>query len=147
MGLPAAWQFIRFCTVGVGSTLLAMAVLYLLADWLLINYSIAYAIAFLVAAAFGYLANRYISFTRATLSHQQSASRYFIVSAVSLIANSAALVVLVEKLGMGHLWAAIALIGINTPLNFWVHRRVSYRELHAHVASADPATENVPKRQ
>lgn len=124
-----AWQFIRFCVVGGASALLSIAVLFVLADWFHIDYRIAYAVAFMAAGAFGYLANRHISFTRATLSHQQAATRYFFVCAVSLVANFVALVALVEKFGTGHLWAAIMLMGINTPLNFWAHRRISYREL------------------
>jgi putative flippase GtrA len=119
-------RFIRFCAVGGSMALLSMTLLWLLVDVADLNYLLSFAVTFLVANTLGYLGARRFTFETTRITMTQGLLRYFAVTGASLLLNTGAMAILVSGL---HLWpvAASALLSAaNAPVNFLVHRRVTF---------------------
>lgn len=119
-------QLARFGVVGLSCFAVGLAVLVILHGVWGLNYLLAYAISFVVTNASGYLLNARFTFSARTVDHA-GALRYMAVNAVLLGANTVALKVLVDGLGIWYVAAATLLAAINTPISFFGHRRITYR--------------------
>lgn len=111
--------------VGLASLGLALGILAGLHAMIGVNYLVAYCVAFVVSSVNGYLLNA--RFTFLVHSNHRGATRYIAVNAALLCANSVAMKLLVDILGMWYIAAAIVLAGINAPISFLAQRLVTYR--------------------
>ena len=118
-------QLGAFCAVGLLCFGLSIAALAILHEWARVNYLIAFVSAFVLANAAGYLLNAQITF--AVKSDRGGATRYMMVNAALLGANTLAMKLLVDELRIWYIAAAIALAAVNAPLSFIAQRLFTYR--------------------
>jgi putative flippase GtrA len=118
-------QLGRYCLVGVASLGLALGVLGAMHALLGVNYLVAYCASFIMSNIAGYLLNA--RFTFVTQSDHGGAVRYMAVNAALLGANTVAMKLLVDSLGMWYIGAAILLAIVNAPVSFLAQRFITYR--------------------
>lgn len=119
-------SFFRFCLVGGTSATASVGLLYLLVDIVHMPYLPAFVLAFVLVNACSYMATRRFAFNTSTVDMRAGLLRYFVVTGTSLLMNSILMVVLVEGFGLNPVLANIVLAAVNAPLNFLVHRRVTF---------------------
>ncbi|HUX72315.1 MAG TPA: glycosyltransferase [Steroidobacteraceae bacterium] len=120
-------EFVRFAVVGAASALFGWILLYLLVSVAGLYYLIAFALSFLIMNAIAYLTVGSYAFRSTGVSDHAGLFRYYAISLASLGCNGVALAILVERLGLNYLVAAAALAVANAPVNFILHRRLTYR--------------------
>ena len=99
-------QLLRFCAVGAACLGLSAAVLVGLHALAGVNYLLAYAASFITGNIAGYLLNARFTFAVRAVSHV-GASRYMLVNATLLGANTVALDLLVQRMHIWYLAAAV----------------------------------------
>jgi putative flippase GtrA len=120
-------QLARFCVVGGLCYLTNIVLLAVLCELAGMDYLTGFITVFLVSGALGYWLNKRFTFgLRSRLDHA-APIRYLLVNAVMFALGVAAMHVLVEWLHVWYLAAATIVAGINVPVNFVLHRVVSYR--------------------
>lgn len=119
-------QLLRFCTVGLACLAFSVAALAGLHEVVGMNYLLAYVITFVLANVIGYLLNARFTFTVQSPSNA-GAVRYMLVNATLLGVNTAALDMLVSRLHMWYIAAAVLLAAFNAPASFVAQRFVTYR--------------------
>ena len=118
-------QFLRFLVVGGSAAVSGWILLYVLVHFLRWNYLVAYGTSFLAINAVSYLAaGNYAFRTRDT--SRRGLIRYYTINLVSLVGNGLALAALVEWARMNYLFAAMLLSALNAPINFLLHRRLTF---------------------
>lgn len=90
------------------------------------NYLYAYVASFVVSNISGYLLNARFTFSTQSVDHV-GALRYMTVNGVLLLANTAALKLLVDTYHMWYFGAAVLLAATNTPVSFLAQRAITYR--------------------
>jgi putative flippase GtrA len=121
-----ASQLFRFCGVSLFCFALGLTVLTGLHELVGVHYLLAYIASFVVTSSLGYLLNGRYTF-RSGDGNGSGLVRYMVVNVCLLLANGAALRLLVEYFHVWYLSATLLLAAINTPVSFTVHRLVSYR--------------------
>lgn len=119
-------KLVRFCLVGFTCFALGLAILAGLHELLGVNYLVAYIASFVLSNIVGYLLNARVTFSASSVNHA-GAIRYMTVNAVLVCVNTVALKLLVERLHIWYLGAAILLAFINTPLSFMGQWLFTYR--------------------
>jgi putative flippase GtrA len=119
-------QLLRFCLVGLACLAFSVAALAGLHEFVGMNYLLAYVITFVLANILGYLLNARFTFTIQSPSNS-GAVRYMLVNATLLGFNTVALDILVSRLHMWYIAAAILLAAFNAPASFVAQRFVTYR--------------------
>lgn len=122
-----------YCLVGCVSLGLALGILAALHALLGVNYLIAYCVSFVASNMAGYVFNA--RFTFALKSNHGGAVRYMAVNAALLAANTGAMKLLVDVLGMWYIGAAILLAALNAPVSFIAQRLITYRPQPRHRAT------------
>lgn len=120
-------EFFRFATVGLTSAALGWALLFVLVSLAGIQYLVAFIISFVVLNAFAYIAVGAYAFKVGGQRSRRGLLRYYLISLGSMICNGVAMKVLVEKAELNYLLAAVLLSAVNAPINYLLHRRVTYR--------------------
>lgn len=105
---------------------IALAVLTGLHELAGVNYLLAFVTCFVVSNLAGYVLNARFTFASKSVDHA-GAIRYMTVNAILLGANTLALKLLVERLHMWYLGAAILIACCNTPLSFFGQWLFTYR--------------------
>ncbi len=108
-------QFLRFCIVGGGATLLNYALFYLLYQGMGWNYMLASGTGYMTGVFAGYAANRFWTFSNAAESNIFS---YMGVYVASLVLSLVALHLLVELVGIPATIANLLVIGMTMITNF-----------------------------
>ncbi len=121
-----AHQLARFAAVSLFCFALGIGVLAGLHELAGMHYLVAYVASFVVTSSLGYLLNGRYTF-RARGRDKTGLLRYMAVNVCLLIANGAALRLLVEHFHLWYLGATLLLAALNTPVSFLAHRLVSYR--------------------
>ena len=112
--------------VGGVSAVLNLLLLFILTDVLKINYLASFILGFFIVNLMSYLASRYFTFKKSRFDTAEGAARYVSISLFSLGLNTLALRFLVSVLSMNYLGAALLLTFVNAPLNYFMHRRLSF---------------------
>lgn len=116
-----AKQFIKFCIVGGIGTIVNLAILYAMVEFLKISYIFGATIAFVVAVINNYILNKLWTFkdkrTGKTFITKQWI-KFLSISVISLGANLAALYLLVEFLNLWYIFAQIIAILASLGINF-----------------------------
>ena len=118
-------EFLRFAIVGGLSAAAGWLSLYCLVHFLRWNYLIAYAATFLGVNSIAYLAAGTYAF-KSTNVNRRGLARYFSINLASLVGNGLALAALVEWAHLNYLLSAILLSALNAPINFLLHRRLTF---------------------
>ncbi len=118
-------QFLRFLVVGGSAAVSGWILLYFLVHFLGWNYLAAYATSFLAINAASYLAAGSFAF-RTRDTNRRGLIRYYAINLASFIGNGLALAALVEWAHLYYLLAAILLSALNAPINFLLHRRLTF---------------------
>jgi dolichol-phosphate mannosyltransferase len=128
MRRPANWlQLVRFSIVGASGFAVNLVLYDLFVKHLGIQYLVAEAAAWILAAANNFIWNRHWTFkAREGLVHVQ-AMRFLLVSLLALGLNLVVLRVLVESAGLDKLVAEVLALGLATPLNFLGNKLWSFR--------------------
>jgi putative flippase GtrA len=123
----ANWeQLAKFCVVGATGYVVNLVVYAALLHATSIHYALAAIGSFLVAVTNNYLLNRVWTFRDRRGSVVFQGMRFFVVSALALVANLVVLHVLVT-VGVGELVAQAIAIVVVTPVNFVGNRLWSFR--------------------
>jgi putative flippase GtrA len=141
MRRPANWlQLIRFSIVGASGFAVNLVLYDLFVKHIGIEYLIAEAAAWIIAAANNFFWNRHWTFkAREGLVHVQ-AIRFLVVSLVALGFNLLVLRLLVETAGLDKVLAEALALALATPLNFLGNKLWSFRpDLYSE--PSDPAEE------
>ena len=120
-------EFLRFSTIGGLSAVTGWLLLYVLTTVLGFHYLLGFALSFVLLNGLAFLLLGTYAFRGARARDARALWRYYLVSAASLAGNSLALMFLVEEVGMWYLPACVLLTLLNTPLNYLLHRRWSFR--------------------
>ncbi len=119
-------RFVRFCAVGALCFALGLAILASLHELAGVNYLVAYVVSFVVTNVVGYLLNARFTFALRSVAHT-GVIRYMTVNAILLGANTLAMMLLVERMRLWYLFAAVCVALVNTPLSFAGQWLFTYR--------------------
>lgn len=110
-------QFLRFCLIGLETTILYYLIFILLFYFLKIHYLISAAAGFVIGVSVGFFFNRLLTFNYKTKS-VITPMGYFLVNLFSLGFTMITLRFLVEFIGIYPMIAIVLLIPITTIINF-----------------------------
>jgi len=125
---PANWlQLIRFTIVGASGYLVNLAIYYVEVHQLGIEYRVAAAVAWMLAALNNFVWNRHWTFSARDGQIHVQALRFLLVSLVALGFNLIVLTALVEGAGVEKFAAQAIALAASTPLNFLGNKLWSFR--------------------
>jgi putative flippase GtrA len=141
MRRPANWlQLIRFSVVGVSGYAANLLLYAFFVKVLGIEYLIAEAAAWIIAAGNNFVWNRHWTFRAGEGQLHMQALRFFFVSLAALAVNLLVLRVLVESAGLDKVLAEVLALGASTPLSFLGNKLWSFR-LDLYSESSPPREE------
>jgi len=129
IGRKEVIEFIKFCIVGGVNTLINLAVLFLLTEFLHIYYLISAVFAFLVAVTNSFILNKIWTFNYKTKNKLAfKYSQFFIVSIFALGVNLSVLYTLTEFFHVYYLFSQLIGVVFNLIINFlgnklWTFKR------------------------
>ena len=118
-------ELARYSVVGLICFFVTNGVLAALRELGHMPYVAAYVCAFLAATVVGYVLHARFTFAGTGLQNA-SPSRFLLVNVINLVSTSLQFWLLVDCFRVWYLAASISLAIINIPINFLIHRRVSY---------------------
>lgn len=128
MRRPANWlQLIRFSIVGASGYAVNLAVYYLLAERLGVEYHVALAIAWVIAAGNNFVWNRHWTFSARDGQIRVQAIRFLLVSLVALGFNELIATALIDGAGLSKVLGQVVALAASTPLNFLGNKLWSFR--------------------
>ena len=120
-------QLARFCVVGGICYLTNIVALAALCELAGMHYLLAFVFVFLLSNALGYWLNKRFTFGLRQHLDRAAVLRYVLVNVFMFGLAAAVLHALVEWLHVWYLAASTIVAAINAPVNFVIHRVVSYR--------------------
>ncbi len=125
-------QFIQYGIVGASGTLLNLAILYGLTEFMGLYYLISASIAFVISATHNYIVNKIWTFGEAFVgdSKRKVAKQYglfFLFSMLALVVNLTALYLFVEWLGVWYIFAQVLAITVAYMVNFTGSKLLVFR--------------------
>ena len=122
-------QFGKYCVVGAIGVVVNLVVYTLLMDGAHLHYLAAATISFCVAVTNNFVLNKYWTFDNPGGRGFTQASRFLIISLMSLVVNLLVLRLLVEDAGLKNMLAAqFIAISVVTVLNFTGNKMWSFRQ-------------------
>ena len=122
-------QFLKFALVGLTGTLIHLAILYYLTEFLGIYYLISAVVAFVVASSNNFFWNKIWTFDEKI--GDKTARKYVqfvIVSVVALLVNLFFLYLFTEFLGIYYLISQVIAIALSLWINFFGNRIWTFRK-------------------
>ena len=120
-------QFVRFCLVGLESTILNYGIFVVLYSFFGINYLIAGGTGFVSGTVFGYIFNKIYSF-QSRRKDTIAFPIYFVVYSFSLVFTIISLKVLVDFFGINPLISNLITIIITTIINFFGTKIFAFKD-------------------
>ena len=124
---PMISQLIKFCLVGVFNTFLHFGIYYCLTRYLGLQFLLANALAFMLAASSSYLLNKFWTFEDKSKDHRKQYSKFISVATVGLIINEGLMYLFVSALGLYDLLALIIAALVVVFWNFLMNRYWTFR--------------------
>ncbi len=121
-------QFIKFCIVGIISTLLSYIAFYMALNFLQINYLISSALGFIFGFSLNYPANKYWTYAKKKDPQEKHIIPYISLYLFSLGLSLIMLRIMVETLAIIPEIANIVSIGFTTVVNFIGTRFFIFKE-------------------
>ena len=125
------FEFMRFCTVGLGNTIINYVIYIVLLKFFNFHYLLAGAIAYLTSAIFGFLVNRKWTFkTKVSLAHVFT---YLLVNSFSMMINALVQWITVKHLHMAMEFSQLYGIIVTTFINYFMIRTFVFKKRRKHV--------------
>lgn len=132
MQYPAAIRFIKYSTVGAGTFLFDLALLYILTDVLHIHYLYSAGIAFLIAVSLNFILSRKYVFKGSARSTQVGYINFILIALIGLGMVVGGMYVLVSVFSVSYVVARVFLAGLtgiwNYLMNLYVNFKVAGRQ-------------------
>jgi len=126
--LVLARQFIKFGIVGVSSTLITLAVYYVLV-FLSVHYAIAYAVAFAISVMNAFYWNRRFVFKQASEKIKiKQIAKVYVSYGFTLLISTCILMLFVDVIGISDMIAPIITLCIIVPMNFFLNKFWAFKE-------------------
>lgn len=120
-------EFVRFLVVGGLSACSSWLLLFVCVEALRLHYLLAFVLTFLVVNTAAFFSNGRFAFRGRGEGGHAALLRFYAISGASLVANTFAMKGLVDLAGWWYLAAAVFLAAVNAPLNYLLHRTLTYR--------------------
>lgn len=120
-------EFLRFCLVGGGSAAASMGSMYVLTDLCGLHYRVGFVLTFLGINLISFLMSGTYVFQAQDTAGRAAMVRYYTLNAITAAFNLAALSFLVDVLGVWYMFALVFISAVNTPVNYFMHRRLTFR--------------------
>ncbi|MEY4760835.1 MAG: hypothetical protein RLZZ200_691 [Pseudomonadota bacterium] len=124
---PRIREFAKFLVVGGFSAVSSWCLLFVCVEVLKLHYLVAFIVVFLLVNTLAFISNGRFAFGGRGEGGRGALFRFHAISAGSLVANTLALKALVDLAGWWYLSAAVFLAIVNAPVNFVLHRKLTYR--------------------
>jgi putative flippase GtrA len=111
-------QFIKFCVAGGIAVILNYFVFFLLYHFLLVNYTLAYVIGFILSVFLSFSLNRKFAFKENINPTKKTIVKYFLVNIASLLIGAGCLALFVEVLHLNVYISPFFVLAITTTINF-----------------------------
>ena len=111
-------QFLRFCLVGLESTILNYLLFIVMIYFLFVDYTLSYIAGFIIGTLFGFVFNKIWSFESKS-DYNKEIFMYFIIYSFSLVIGTFAIRGLVNYAGIKPIIANIPVIILTTLINFF----------------------------
>jgi putative flippase GtrA len=132
MQYSAAIRFIKYSTVGFGTFLFDLALLYVLTDIYSVHYLYAAGFAFLVAVSINFLLSRRFVFRGSARSAPVSYINFILIASIGLALVVGGMYVLVSVFSVSYVVARILVAGLtgiwNYLMNLYVNFKVAGKE-------------------
>lgn len=119
-------QFLRFCLIGLESTILNYLFFIILLYFLFVNYTISFIIGFVAGTLFGFVFNKIWAF-ESEKSPYREIGPYFLVYLFSLIIGILLIRFLVNQVGIAPVLANIPVLFITTIINFFGTKFLAFK--------------------
>ena len=122
-------QFLKFCLIGASGTILSLAVLFCLTEYLAFKYWIASPIGYFLGISNNFFWNRQFTFTKTEKSIYVEYSEYVISMIVGAVGYWISTIILTEFFSIWYFLSAVLSVGISTIIDFtlsktWVFSRI-----------------------
>lgn len=124
---PLLVQLFKFCLIGAFNTFLHFGVYYSLTRYLSVQFLIANAIAFIIAATSSYFLNKFWTFQDKSKDYHKQYPKFIIIAAVGLLMHEGLLYLFVENFELHDLIALIIAAFIVVFWNFFMNRLWTFR--------------------
>ncbi len=129
-------RFFKFCVVGGIGTLLNLAILYSLTEYLQVYYLASATVAFVLSATHNYLANKHWTFEEKIADQfWNKYAQFLVVSTVSLALNLLILFVLVEFLHVHYLVGQLIATFVGVFINYFGNKRWTFDQKNKKINS------------
>ncbi len=116
----------KYFVVGLSSTIIDFAILFILTDFFNLYYIASATIAFIIAAFFNYFFNRTWTF-RSNGKRRKQLPVFFIIATLGILLNNNILYFCVEQLGWWYIYGKIIATGIVTSWNFFGNKYLTFK--------------------
>jgi putative flippase GtrA len=121
-------MFIKFLIFGGVTAVVDFFVFIWLTLVMHVNYLLSVAISFSFAIVVNYTLNKYLNFQSSNKSHARQLTVFSLVALIGLALSEVLLYVSVEFLGIHVVLARVLILFIVAPVNFFVHKTITFRE-------------------
>ena len=129
---PAQRRFLKYSVVGVSTFIFDLLLLFVLTDYVGINYIVAAGAAFVVAVSINYAVSRTYVF-RGTERGVQSGYGYFIaIALIGLLFVMVSMYVLVDVLALHYLVSRVCIAGITGVFNYLTNLYLNFKVVGKH---------------
>ncbi|MFA5997631.1 MAG: GtrA family protein [Candidatus Paceibacterota bacterium] len=125
-------RFVRYSGVGVGTFLLDLALLFILTDFLQMQYVVATGLAFALAVSLNYVISRATVFRGTLRSHRRGYVNFILFALVGMGASMAGMHVLVSVFALYYIYARIAVAGFVGVWNYLMNLYVNFAVVGKH---------------
>jgi len=132
MAMQGVLRFAKYSVVGVTTFLLDLFVLFLLTDFLLVNYILASGIAFLIAVTLNYAISRKYIFKGTVRGVKQGYFNFLIIVLVGLLVVTFGMYFLVTMLGFNYLVSRFCIAAITGLWNYLMNLFVNFKVAGKH---------------
>lgn len=129
---PAERRFLKYSVVGVSTFIFDLLLLFVLTDYLGINYVVAAGGAFVVAVSINYVVSRKYVF-RGTERGVHSGYGYFLaIALIGLLFVMGSMYILVEVLTLHYLFSRVCIAGITGMFNYLTNLYLNFKVVGKH---------------
>lgn len=120
-------RFARYSSVGVGTFLLDLMLLFVLTDWMHVHYIVATGIAFFFAVSLNYFISRKTVFRGSERSLKGGYFNFIIFALVGMGASMVGMYVLVSVLALYYIYARVAVAAFVGMWNYLMNLYVNFK--------------------
>ncbi|MEN9920146.1 MAG: hypothetical protein RL538_39 [Candidatus Parcubacteria bacterium] len=120
-------RFLLYSSIGLGTFLLDLALLFLLTDWLQVDYLVAAGIAFVLAVSLNYVLSRRFVFVGTTRAHQSAYANFLGIAGVGLIFVTFGMYVLVSVFGAYYVYARVIVAAVTGVWNYLMNLYINFK--------------------